>query len=333
MRLHPFFCIVLDKPVEAISKPDLYPEIEPYENGWLRVDDLHTLYWEQSGNPNGVPAIFLHGGPGSGATPAHRRFFDSDHYRVVVFDQRGAGRSTPLGELKDNTTDHLVADVDALRAHLGIERWLVFGGSWGSSLALAYAETHPERCVALVLRGIFLCRQQEVEWFLTGMRRIFPEAWRRFVDYLPDGERGDLLAAYYRRLTDPDPAIHMPAARVWSQYEGACSTLRPNPDTVAAFADPKVALGLARIEAHYFANDMFMPEGQLLLNAHRLGGIPGTIVQGRYDVVCPIESADALSRAWPDADYVIVPDAGHSAMEPGIRTALIDATNRFRALT
>jgi proline iminopeptidase len=333
MRLHPFFCIVLDKPVEAISKPDLYPEIEPYENGWLRVDDLHTLYWEQSGNPNGVPAIFLHGGPGSGATPAHRRFFDSDHYRVVVFDQRGAGRSTPLGELKDNTTDHLVADVDALRAHLGIERWLVFGGSWGSSLALAYAETHPERCVALVLRGIFLCRQQEVEWFLTGMRRIFPEAWRRFVDYLPDGERGDLLAAYYRRLTDPDPAIHMPAARVWSQYEGACSTLRPNPDTVAAFADPKVALGLARIEAHYFANDMFMQEGQLLLNAHRLGGIPGTIVQGRYDVVCPIESADALSRAWPDADYVIVPDAGHSAMEPGIRTALIDATNRFRALT
>jgi proline iminopeptidase len=333
MRLHPFFCIVLDKPVEAISKPDLYPEIEPYENGWLRVDDLHTLYWEQSGNPNGVPAIFLHGGPGSGATPAHRRFFDSDHYRVVVFDQRGAGRSTPLGELKDNTTDHLVADVDALRAHLGIERWLVFGGSWGSSLALAYAETHPERCVALVLRGIFLCRQQEVEWFLTGMRRIFPEAWRRFVDYLPDGERGDLLAAYHRRLTDPDPAIHMPAARVWSQYEGACSTLRPNPDTVAAFADPKVALGLARIEAHYFANDMFMQEGQLLLNAHRLGGVPGTIVQGRYDVVCPIESADALSRAWPDADYVIVPDAGHSAMEPGIRTALIDATNRFRALT
>jgi proline iminopeptidase len=251
---------------------------------------------------------------------------------AVGKSQRRAG-DTPLGELKDNTTDHLVADVDALRAHLGIERWLVFGGSWGSSLALAYAETHPERCVALVLRGIFLCRQQEVEWFLTGMRRIFPEAWRRFVDYLPDGERGDLLAAYYRRLTDPDPAIHMPAARVWSQYEGACSTLRPNPDTVAAFADPKVALGLARIEAHYFANDMFMQEGQLLLNAHRLGGIPGTIVQGRYDVVCPIESADALSRAWPDADYVIVPDAGHSAMEPGIRTALIDATNRFRALT
>lgn len=319
--------------MEAISQPDLYPEIEPYESGWLRVDDLHTLYWEQSGNPDGVPAVFLHGGPGSGATPAHRRFFDSNHYRVVVFDQRGAGRSTPLGELKDNTTGHLVADVDALRAHLGIERWLVFGGSWGSSLSLAYAETHPERCIALVLRGIFLCRKMEVEWFLTGMRRFFPEAWRRFAEYLPEDERGDLLGAYYRRLTDADPAVHMPAARVWSQYEGACSTLRPNPDTVAAFADPKVALGLARIEAHYFVNDLFLPEGQLLLNAHRLSGIPGAIVQGRYDVVCPIESADALARAWPDADYVIVPDAGHSAMEPGIRTALIDATNRFRALT
>jgi proline iminopeptidase len=318
--------------VEAIVQSDLYPDIEPYESGWLRVDDRHTLYWEQSGKRGGLPALFLHGGPGSGATPAHRRFFDSSHYRIVVFDQRGAGRSTPLGELTDNTTGHLVADIEALRRHLGIERWLVFGGSWGSSLALAYAEAHPERCLALVLRGIFLCRQREVDWFMTGMRRIFPEAWRRFAEYLPAEERHDLLAGYYRRLTDPNPDVHMPAARVWSQYEGACSTLRPNPETVAAFGDPRVALGLARIEAHYFVNRLFMPEGQLLRDAQRLGGIPGVIVQGRYDVVCPIESADALARAWPKSDYVIVPDAGHSAMEPGIRAALLEATNHFRNL-
>lgn len=318
--------------MESIVQRDLYPEIEPYETGWLRADDLHTLYWEQSGNRAGVPAVFLHGGPGSGATPAHRRFFDSTHYRVVVFDQRGAGRSTPLGEVTDNSTPHLVADMERLRERLGIERWLLFGGSWGSSLALVYAQAHPERCLALVLRGIFLCRGAEVDWFMTGMRRIFPEAWRRFSDFLPEAERGDLLGSYYRRLTDPNPEVHMPAARVWSQYEGACSTLLPNADTVAAFADPKVALGLARIEAHYFVNNLFVKEGQLLDAASRLAGIPGVIVQGRYDVVCPTVSADDLSQAWPDADYVIVPDAGHSAMEPGIRTALIDATNKFRDL-
>ena len=318
--------------MESIVHKDLYPEIEPYETGWLRVDDLHTLYWEQSGNRDGIPVVFLHGGPGSGATPAHRRFFDSTRYRIVVFDQRGAGRSTPLGELTDNTTQDLVADIERLREHLGIERWMLFGGSWGSSLAITYAEAHPDRCLALVLRGIFLCRRAEVDWFMTGMRRIFPEAWRQFSEYLPAAEREDLLASYYRRLTDPDPDVHMPAARTWSQYEGACSTLLPNPDTVAAFADPKVALGLARIEAHYFVNDLFLREGQLLDEAPQLAGIPGVIVQGRYDVVCPIVSADDLSRAWPDAEFVIVPDAGHSAMEPGIRTALIDATNKFRAL-
>jgi len=318
--------------LESAPQYDLYPEIEPYETGWLAVDDIHTLYWEQSGNPAGVPAVFLHGGPGSGATAAHRRFFDARHYRVVVFDQRGAGRSTPLGELRNNTTSHLVADMEALRRRLGIERWLVFGGSWGSSLALAYAESHPERCIALVLRGIFLCRKSEVDWFLDGMRNFFPEAWRRFAAYLPENERGDLLGGYHRRLVNPDPAVHMPAARAWSQYEGGCSTLRPNPEAVAAFADPRVALGLARIEAHYFVNGLFLEEGQLLRNARRLAGMPGAIVQGRYDVVCPIVSADALAAAWPDASYAIVPDAGHSAMEPGIRAALVDATNRFRTL-
>jgi proline iminopeptidase len=318
--------------LEAIPPYDLYPEIEPFETGWLRADDIHTLYWEQSGKRDGVPAVFLHGGPGSGATPAHRRFFDPNHYRIIVFDQRGAGRSTPLGELSNNTTRHLIEDLETLRRHLGIERWLLFGGSWGSSLALTYAEAYPERCIALVLRGVFLCRETEVTWFMTGMRRFFPEAWRRFVEFLPEEERDALLASYYKRLTDPDPAVHMPAARAWSQYEGGCSTLRPNPETVAAFVNPKVALGLARIEAHYFVNKIFMEDGQLLRDAHRLAGIPGVIVQGRYDVVCPIVSADALARAWPDAEYQVVADAGHSAMEPGIRTALVDATNRFREL-
>lgn len=318
--------------MEATSQRELFPEIDPFETGWLRVDDIHTLYWEQSGNPNGVPTVFLHGGPGSGATPAHRRFFDSSHYRIVVFDQRGSGRSTPLGELTDNTTAHLVQDLEKLRVHLGLERWLLFGGSWGSSLALAYAQTYPERCIALVLRGVFLCRKAEVDWFMIGMRRIFPEAWRRFTEFLPASERSDLLGSYYRRLTDTNPDIHMPAARAWSQYEGSCSTLLPNPGTVASLADPNVALGLARIEAHYFINDLFMGEGDLLRAASRLSGIPGAIVQGRYDIICPIESADALSRAWPDADYVVVPDAGHSAMETGVRAALLGATNAFRRL-
>lgn len=322
----------MDRHQTATDRQDLYPEIEPFETGHLAVDDLHSLYWEQSGNPAGIPAVFLHGGPGAGATPAHRRFFDPRHYRIVVFDQRGAGRSTPLGEVARNTTPLLVQDIETLRRHLGVDSWLVFGGSWGSSLALAYAEAHPERCRALILRGIFLCRRQEVDWFMTGMRTIFPEAWRAFAEHLPAAERGDLLAAYHRRLVDPDPAVHMPAARAWSRYEGACSTLRPSGETAAHFADPRTALGLARLEAHYFVNGLFMAEGSLLAEAHRLAGIPGCIVQGRYDIVCPIVSADALAQAWPDAEYRIVPDAGHSAMEPGIRAALVAATERFKRL-
>jgi proline iminopeptidase len=311
---------------------DLYPEIDPYETGFLAVGEPHRLYWEQSGNPEGAPALFLHGGPGSGATPAHRRFFDPAHYRIVIFDQRGAGRSTPLGCISDNTTADLVADIEALRRRLGIESWLVFGGSWGSSLALAYAAAHPERCSALVLRGIFLCRAHEVAWFMAGMRTVFPEAWREFAQYLPEAERGDLLANYHRRLTDPDPKIHLPAAHAWSRYEGACSTLRPSRRTVAAFDDPNVALGLARIEAHYFVNDLFLEEGALLAAVERYRSVPGAIVQGRYDIVCPIATADELHRAWPEADYSVIADAGHSAMEPGIRKALVAATDRFRTL-
>ncbi len=314
-----------------MSNRDLYPPIEPFETGRLDRDPPHALYWEQSGRPDGQPVVFLHGGPGAGASPEHRRFFDPAHYRIVVFDQRGAGRSKPLGELSANTTAHLIADIEALRERLGIERWMVFGGSWGSTLAIAYAEAHPERVTGLVLRGIFLCRKQEIDWFLYGMRWIFPEIWRRFAEGVPEAERDDLLDAYHRRLVDPDPEVHMPAARAWSTYEGACSTLRPSPETVAAFGEDTMALGLARIEAHYFKNGIFLEDGALLGNVERMRRIPGTIVQGRYDVVCPIATADEFARAWPEADYVVVPDAGHSAMEPGIRRALVAATERFKA--
>ncbi len=314
-----------------MSNRDLFPPIEPFETGRLERDPPHRLYWEQSGRPDGQPVVFLHGGPGAGASPEHRRFFDPAHYRIVVFDQRGAGRSNPLGELSANTTPHLIADIEALRERLGVERWLVFGGSWGSTLAIAYAEAHPERVTGLVLRGIFLCRKQEIDWFLYGMRWIFPEIWRRFAEGVPEAERDDLLGAYHRRLVDPDPEVHMPAARAWSTYEGACSTLRPSPETVAAFGEDTMALGLARIEAHYFKNGIFLEDGALLDNVERMRRIPGTIVQGRYDVVCPIATADEFARAWPEADYVIVPDAGHSAMEPGIRRALVAATERFKA--
>ncbi|MBX6323584.1 MAG: prolyl aminopeptidase [Rhodospirillaceae bacterium] len=313
-------------------KPEFYPEIEPYESGMLDLDGLHRMYWEQVGDPQGVPVVFLHGGPGAGASPVHRRFFDPAYYRVVIFDQRGAGRSRPLGELRDNTTPHLVADIERLRRHLGIERWIVFGGSWGSTLALAYAETHPERVRALVLRGIFLCRKSEIDWFLYGLRTMAPEAWRNFAELVTEAERGDLLEAYYRRLVDPDPAVHMAAARAWSIYEGTCCTLLPSPETVESFAQDTLALGLARMEAHYFRNNIFLPENALLDNLGRIRHIPAVIVQGRYDLVCPIVTADELHRAWPEARYVVVPEAGHSAMEPGIRAALITAMEEMKSL-
>ncbi|MBS0425474.1 MAG: prolyl aminopeptidase [Proteobacteria bacterium] len=308
----------------------LYPEIQPNRQGALALDNIHTMYWEECGNPSGTPVVFLHGGPGAGSTPAHRRFFDPAYYRIVVYDQRGAGRSTPLGETRNNTTPHLINDLEALRQHLGIECWLVFGGSWGSTLALAYGEAHPERCLGFILRGIFLCRKQEIDWFLYGLRNLFPEAWRELAAPLSEAERSDILSAYYQRLMNPDPAIHMPAARSWSTYEGSCSTLLPNPATVNYFASDTVALGLARMEAHYFMHDIFLPENSLLDNVHKLHDIPATIVQGRYDAVCPIVSADDLHRAWPQAEYIVIDDAGHSVWEPGIQAALIRATDRFK---
>lgn len=314
-----------------MPRSELFPPIDPFQTGFLPVDEIHTLYWEQSGNPRGTPVLFLHGGPGAGASPTHRRFFDPSHYRIVVFDQRGAGRSAPLGEVRRNTTALLVQDAERLRTHLGIERWLLFGGSWGSTLALAYAQTHAERCLGLILRGIFLMRRHEIDWFLYSMRILFPEAWATFAGHIPEGERGDLLEAYWRRLDSPDPATRMAAARAWSMYEGACSSLLPSPELVAASGEDNHALGLARIEAHYFRTNHFTPEDALLRNLHRIRHLPATIIQGRYDIVCPIATADELRRAWPEADYRVVPDAGHSAMEPGIRAALVQATERFKA--
>ena len=308
----------------------LYPALAPNRTGRLALDRLHTMYWEECGNPRGAPVVFLHGGPGGGISPDHRRYFDPAFYRIVLYDQRGAGQSTPQGELTDNTTQHLVADLEHLRAHLGIDRWLVFGGSWGSTLGLAYAETHRDRVLGLVLRGIFLARSWEISWFMTEMRNVFPEAWNAFAAFLPEAERGDLLASYYHRLTNPDPAVHMPAAHAWSRYESSCSTLLPDPDLVSHFDDDAIALAIARIEAHYFMHDLFLSGNTLLEGTERLRNIPCSIVQGRYDIVCPIRTADDLHRAWPEAEYVIVPDAGHSAREPGIARELVAATDRFR---
>ena len=317
-------------PARHPGRHDFHPPIEPFGSGLLPLDAIHTMYFEQSGNPAGVPVVFLHGGPGAGASAAHRQFFDPAFYRIIIFDQRGAGRSTPLGELRDNTTPHLIADMEALRVHLGIQRWMVFGGSWGSTLALAYAEHHPERTMALILRGIFLCRRSEIDWFLYGLKNIFPEAWHRFANHLPEHQHHNILDAYYTLLSDPDPAVHLPAARVWSIYEGSCSTLLPNEAVVANFGSDRVALGLARIEAHYFVNDIFLPENFLMDHISRIRHIPTTIVQGRYDVVCPIVSADDLVRVFPEADYHIINDAGHSAFEPGTRARLIEAMESLK---
>jgi proline iminopeptidase len=290
------------------------------------------MYWEQVGNPRGAPVLFLHGGPGAGAGAVHRRFFDPAFWRTVIFDQRGAGRSRPLGTLEANTTSHLVSDIEALRRYLGIDRWLLFGGSWGSTLAVAYAQAFPERVAGCVLRGVFLGRPAEVAWFLHGLKAVFPEAHAAFVGHLPEAERGDVLGNYLKRLTHPDPAIHMPAARAWSVYEGSCSTLLPSPDTVASFALDRTALGLARIEAHYFANGLFLPPGGLLAGMHALANVRAEIVQGRYDMICPPLTAFELAAAWPTARLMVVPDAGHSALEPGIRRGLVAAVERFRNL-
>jgi proline iminopeptidase len=311
----------------------LYPAIRPYRKAYLRVSPLHELYYEESGNPRGKPVVFLHGGPGAATNPSMRRFFDPRRYRIVLFDQRGCGASKPHSELRDNGTWELVSDIEMLRSRLGIERWMVFGGSWGSTLALAYAQRHPECVTELVLRGIFLLRRSELEWFYQnplGAASLFPDLWEQYVAPIPDEERGDMMQAYYRRLTSDDAGTRATAARAWSQWEGATSHLRPNASYLSKFEDPDYAAAFARIEAHYFVNRGFMDsDDQLLREAHRLRNIRGVIVQGRYDIVCPMRSAWDLHRAWPQAQLRIVPDAGHSAMEVGITRELVGATDRF----
>ncbi len=310
---------------------ELYPQIEPFEHGMLPVSDLHEIYYEQCGNPEGKPVVFLHGGPGGGGSTEPRRFFDPERYRIVLLDQRGCGRSQPHAELRQNTTWDLVEDIEKLRRHLGIERWQVFGGSWGSTLALAYAQTHPEAVSELVLRGIFLLRRRELLWFYQeGCSRLFPDAWEAFLAPIPVVERGDLISAYYRRLTHEDPAVRLEAARAWSVWEASTSHLLQNPQHIASAAGDDFATAFARIEAHYFVHGgFFSHENQLLEGIDRIRQIPAVIVQGRYDVVCPAETAWALHRAWPEARFVLVPDAGHSAFEPGITDALIQATDAF----
>lgn len=317
----------------ASPRRELHPPIDAHRSGWLRVSDLHEIYWEESGNPAGKPVVFLHGGPGGGTDARMRRFFDPARYRIVLFDQRGCGRSRPHASLVDNTTWHLVADIERLREHLSIDRWQVFGGSWGSTLALAYAETHPQRVTELVLRGIFLLRPWEFRWFYEtadGTGALFPDFYEEYLRPIPPEERGDLMRAYYRRLTSDDAKVRMAAARAWSIWEGATSFLNVNPDYIARFEQDAFAEAFARIECHYFINGGFLRSpNQLLEDVDRIRHLPCTIVQGRYDVVCPMKSAWDLHRAWPEADLRIVADAGHSAFEAGILSELVAATDRY----
>lgn len=315
-----------------IQRRTFYPELQPYNRGRLRVSPLHEIYFEECGNPAGKPAVVLHGGPGGGISPFLRQLHDPAAYRIILFDQRGCGQSTPYAELQDNTTWALVDDMEALRRHLGVERWQVVGGSWGSTLALAYAETHPERVTELIVRGIFTLRKSEIRWFYQeGADALFPDAWESFLTPIPEAERHDLVSAYYRRLTGTDPAEQMACARAWSQWEGSTLSLLPDEKRVGDFGSDRFALAFARIECHYFTHGgFFAQDGELLSKARRLKDIPGVIIQGRYDVVTPARTAWDLHRAWPEAEFIMVPDAGHTATEPGIADALVRATDRFR---
>lgn len=308
----------------------LYPEVTPYNKFRLQVSELHEIYVEECGNPHGIPVLVVHGGPGAGCDATMRRFFDTTHYRIILFDQRGSGRSTPHAELEENTTQALMADMEAIRVKLGLEQWMLFGGSWGSTLSLAYAQQYPERVLALILRGIFLCRDQDLQWFYQkGASHVFPDYWQDYIRLIPDDERDDFMSAYYKRLTGSDDVMRMATAKAWSTWEARCATLRPNHDVVEHFADPHVAMSMARIECHYFMNGIFLEPNQLLRDASKLADIPGIIVHGRYDIVCPLDNAFDLHQQWPQAKLEIVRDAGHSAMEPGIIDALVRATQEF----
>jgi proline iminopeptidase len=318
------------KMIQSVGRRELYPAIEPRKTAYLDVGNGHRLYYEESGNPEGKPVVVLHGGPGAGTSPQMRCFFDPNSYRIVLFDQRGSGKSTPHAGLENNTTWDLVADIERLRDLLNIERWQVFGGSWGSTLALAYAETHPDRVTELVLRGIFTVRQQELDWlYRFGTSELFPEAWQKFIEPIPGDERGDLLAAYHRRLMGDDPEVRLAAARAWSIFEGSTSQLIPGSNVVSVFGGEQFAVALARIETHYFINRCFMDDGQLVRDAGKIAHIPGVIVHGRYDALCPAVNAVVLAAAWPGGELQITPDAGHSAFEPGNIHSLVTATDRF----
>ncbi len=305
----------------------LYPDIRPYKTQRLKVDDVHEIYLEESGNPRGIPVLFVHGGPGAGCTKQDRCFFDPDRYRIILFDQRGCGRSTPHAELGGNTTQALVDDIEKIREHLGVDKWVLFGGSWGSTLSLVYAQTHRERTLGLILRGVFLSRRQDVSWFYQdGASQVFPDYWEDFIHPIPVSEREDMVSAYYHRLTGSNELAKMAAAKAWSLWEAHCATLRPNHDVLEVFSEPHRAISLARIEAHYFVNDSFLEANQLINNAANLEGIPGIIIHGRYDMICPLDNAFELHRRWHDSELHIIRDAGHSSREPGIVDALIRAT-------
>lgn len=313
---------------------ELFPEIEPFNRGRLKVSDKHELYFEECGNKTGSPVLFIHGGPGGGVSPKNRRYFDPNHYRIILFDQRGCGQSTPHAELEDNTTWDLVNDIEKIREHLKIEKWHVFGGSWGSTLSLAYSETHPDRVKSLCLRGIFLCRPKEIQWFYQeGASKLFPEAWDKYLAPIPEAERDDLVKAYYKRLTSSDKKTQLECAQSWSVWEASTSRLIPDQELMHDFNDPEFALAFARIECHYFTNNAFLNTNNYLIeNVKKIRGIPGEIVHGRYDVVCPPENAWELHKAWPESRLHMIPDAGHSATEPGILSQLIDITNRFKEI-
>lgn len=305
-----------------------YPEIKPYQRHQISVSDKHSLYVDESGSPDGIPVLFVHGGPGAGCGKYDRRFFDPERYRIILFDQRGAGRSTPHAELEANTTQDLVSDIEIIRESLGVETWVLFGGSWGSTLSLVYAETYPEKVLGLILRGIFLCRKQDFHWlYQNGASNVFPDYWQDFIKPIAQSDRGNFMKAYYKHLTGDNEIQKMSAAKAWSIWEGRCATLRPNQDVMDTFSNPHKALALARIEAHYFIHDAFLENNQIIKNADKLENIPGVIVHGRYDMVCPLENAFALQQAWPNANLQIIRDAGHASREAGIVDALIHATD------
>ena len=310
----------------------LFPQIEPYEFGFLEVDSIHKIYWEKVGNSEGVPILVLHGGPGAGGNTSLRQFFDPNYYNIIIFDQRGSGRSTPSACIKNNTTQDLIKDIEKLRILLKINKWIIFGGSWGSSLSLAYSQEYPKNIISIVLRGVFLCREKEIKWFLSGIKNIFPDYWNRFSSFLPIEEREDLLNSYYKRLTSKDPKIYQKAAVSWARYEANCSTLLPNASVYEEFVDTQMAVNLARLEAHYFINKLFLKEGQLLKNINNILNIKGYIIQGRYDAICPIESAYDLAVAWPNANIRIIEAAGHSSLEKPIQNALIETTEEIKKI-